>query len=79
MIAEELDSRVALRLQLAEELGHLFRIVPGVVHDIGAQQIGLVFRLPGIAQEVRPDAEADAQLRQLSQDSCVTNESAQDL
>src|ERR1017187_6111573 len=79
MIAEELNACVALRLELAKEFGHLFGIVSGVVHDVGAHQVRFVLRLPGIVQKIRPNAEANAHQRQLSQDSGTTDESAQDL
>ena len=59
MVAEELRTPgAALRLDLLEEISHGAGIEAGVVHNIGAEQIGFGFRLPRVLQEVGAETKA---------------------
>ena len=66
MIAEELrTARTALLLQFLKKLRHGMRIETGVIHDVGAQEIGFGLRLTRILQEIRAHSEGDSKLRRL--------------
>src|ERR1700736_3387215 len=67
MVAEELRSAAAsLGVDFLEELWQLDRIVAGVIHDVGSEQVSLSFRLPRILQEVRSGNERNACICELS-------------
>src|SRR5258708_26273322 len=82
MVPEELvDRRVRCRaplfFQLFEKHSHLTRIVTSVVHDVGAQQIGLRLSPSRVLQEVRTNTKRDAQLSSLGP-GAVAHQATQD-
>ena len=61
-------------IQLFEETSHLDRVVAYPGHHPRAHDIGVLFRLPGVLQEQRIDAKADADLSQRPEQSAFLSQ-----
>ena len=80
MIGEELHRPAArvLGLELLEELRHGARVVPGIVENLRAHDVGLSFGRPRVLQQNGIDGEAGAQLRERALGGVVADHTAQD-
>ena len=67
MVAQKLRTTcdAAFLFQLGEKIRHGPGIKAGVIHDVGAQQVGFGFRFARVLQEVRADPKRKPHLRHL--------------